>query len=1008
MSNKISAIAAAAALTLTIMSPALTASAADIEYVTLLGEDPDRLSEVCGKAELIREYELFGGCAVKVPEYSLIAASRAGYREAAEFKAAGLTSESAPAEYEPETDNCSFSGEGMCIAVVGTGFLTSHESFFLTSEGRLKKEFVDSAELNAVCSESLYVSEKIPFAYNYADKSPDVSRLEQHGTAVISAAAGNSASPDHAPGAAPEAQILAMKVFSDDTLTAGEADVIAAIEDAVTLGADVIYLAFGEPCGFYDASSGGLSLGSAIDAAKAAGVVVTAAAGDSRQIGYVSPYYSEAAILAPTTDRPDTGTISYPGSADAYAVGCAVTNIRSADCLLLGDEKLPYGDTNHLWPLPTGGVSFRSYFGGQTFDYEFVPGLGRESDFDGIDLAGKLAIIERGELTFNEKCRNAALHGAVGVIIVDTQPDPDTALDVRMDISESPIPAIIISSASASLLREAETKKVTVSATERYYSEYRPTPTPSSESASGATPELLLKPDISVVGDSIECASPDGGYSTVGGSSISAARAAGMLVCVMQKLRADGYTKYESAERAEDLLASSAMIMTGLDRTPLSPRKQGSGAASLERALSAELLITSDGGHRIELGQTDRNWFSFGVTVENLTDSEKLCSLDAIVGSDSYDSFVYSELDTESEKPLSAMLGKLPSDSVSFIGPFSPFTAARVFPGDECMNLNSASENGAPYEFTLGAGESRTFRLTVLLDSKTLGEYRKAFPNGFFAEGYIRVCETSDESGDTTASIPFLAFIGDWSRAGVFDAELYSGITRLADSIYLYREYGGETEVGDSRIVLGANPLARSGADLPSKELICFSPTEDIPTAKVYLNLGLLRNVTDTKVRVLDSDGNIVHEYERGKVSRTYLDYTTNMVVSEQLEVWNGRADDNYYYIYPDGLYTVEITCKAPGGERISRLSYPLVIDTEPPELVSYEFVERDGNIFLKIEAADSFAVAGVNVSDENSIGASLDDGLYDITNLGRYIYIELTDYALNTMVVRVENPLRG
>ncbi|PTM57650.1 M20/M25/M40 family metallo-hydrolase [Desmospora activa] len=44
-------------------------------------------------------------------------------------------------------------------------------------------------------------------------------------------------------------------------------------------------------------------------------------------------------------------------------------------------------------------------------------GLGRSQDFSDVDVKGKIALIQRGEITFYEKAKNAADAGAVGTII---------------------------------------------------------------------------------------------------------------------------------------------------------------------------------------------------------------------------------------------------------------------------------------------------------------------------------------------------------------------------------------------------------------------------------------------------------------------------------------------------------------------------------------------------------------------------------------------------------------
>jgi lactocepin len=279
---------------------------------------------------------------------------------------------------------------------------------------------------------------------------------------MLSAAAGNNLkNPELPSGTAPEAQILAMKVYSDILGTANEAVLISAMEDAVNLGADVICLSLGEPCGFSDSSASGVSIESAIREAEARGIIVVASAGNSGKLGQKSIYYDEYAISAPTTDKPDTGSIAYPGSsASAFTAACAKSNISIADYLTLSDGiNIPYGDSNYMYLLPSGGKSFRNLFDGKALNYEIIDGIGKPEEFGSApDLSGKLAVIERGDLTFVAKAQNAAEHGAIGVIIIDNQPDAMAALSVKMELSTAPIPVIIISKESGSLLKSTDTK----------------------------------------------------------------------------------------------------------------------------------------------------------------------------------------------------------------------------------------------------------------------------------------------------------------------------------------------------------------------------------------------------------------------------------------------------------------------------------------------------------------------------------------------------------------------
>lgn len=51
-----------------------------------------------------------------------------------------------------------------------------------------------------------------------------------------------------------------------------------------------------------------------------------------------------------------------------------------------------------------------------------VPGVGKPEDFAKTDVNGAIAIVRRGEIPFFEKARNAKAAGAVGVVIVNSQP----------------------------------------------------------------------------------------------------------------------------------------------------------------------------------------------------------------------------------------------------------------------------------------------------------------------------------------------------------------------------------------------------------------------------------------------------------------------------------------------------------------------------------------------------------------------------------------------------------
>ena len=81
-------------------------------------------------------------------------------------------------------------------------------------------------------------------------------------------------------GVAPEAQLLAMKVFSNDPdyPSCNDEDVVAAIDDSVKLGADVINMSLGSDSGFVENSA---PIQKSIREAEEKGVVVVLSAGNS-------------------------------------------------------------------------------------------------------------------------------------------------------------------------------------------------------------------------------------------------------------------------------------------------------------------------------------------------------------------------------------------------------------------------------------------------------------------------------------------------------------------------------------------------------------------------------------------------------------------------------------------------------------------------------------------------------------------------------------------------------
>lgn len=164
-----------------------------------------------------------------------------------------------------------FTGKGMTIAVLDTGLDTAHPAFAnAPADAKFTKDYVSgvlqAADLNAealmpgVTADDVYLSAKIPFAFDYAGKDAqvapgskwDAANLE-HGTHVAGISAGYAVDGEGAvtfSGVAPDAQVIPMKVFDDSGTGATTTTILAALEDAYRLGVDAVNLSLGSYCGF--------------------------------------------------------------------------------------------------------------------------------------------------------------------------------------------------------------------------------------------------------------------------------------------------------------------------------------------------------------------------------------------------------------------------------------------------------------------------------------------------------------------------------------------------------------------------------------------------------------------------------------------------------------------------------------------------------------------------------------------------------------------------------------
>ena len=308
-----------------------------------------------------------------------------------------------------------FTGKGMTIAVLDTGLDTAHPAFAnAPADAKFTKDYISgvlqAADLNAevlmpgVTADDVYLSAKIPFAFDYAGKDAqvapgskwDAENLE-HGTHVAGISAGYAVDGEGAvtfSGVAPDAQVIPMKVFDDSSTGAATTTILAALEDAYRLGVDAVNLSLGSYGGFTVDEDA--LINDVYNKLDDAGIMVITAAGNETSSSYMNSYGTNA----PLTGDPDNSVVAAPS---VYPANLSIASVEGqevyANYVLLGDEKITYTDSQTSFLGLDSYVSLLKIYGDVSddlaapYDYVMVPGYGADSDYEGIDVTGKIAVV---------------------------------------------------------------------------------------------------------------------------------------------------------------------------------------------------------------------------------------------------------------------------------------------------------------------------------------------------------------------------------------------------------------------------------------------------------------------------------------------------------------------------------------------------------------------------------------------------------------------------------------
>ena len=886
-----------------------------------------------------------------------------------------------------------YRGQGRVIAVLDSGLDPDHPVLRLTDNSQSKyktKEDAEKAMKEAGIDYGKWYSDKLPFAFNYNDWNNDIkqSGFKSHGMHVAGTAVGNpkekSGTGDYITGVAPEAQLIFMRVFSESKNSGTESYIYTkAIEDAIKLGADTINLSLGSPAGSVMEVGDGLI--SALEVAKKAGVNIVAAAGNNA-------YFSKGGFdyITPRAVNPDYGTVGRPSvSDDAISVANISNSVLNREIAtvanLLGNVAFNNGNV----PIFT----YSKLFENKDYDYVYV-GVGKEENYEGKDLTGKIALVQRGENSFEDKVKIAKKHGAAGVIAYFN--DGDTIYNVVLNGQDKDFPVVTTYYNFGNELAQHEGEyKI------NFNGKWEKKPNENvgkfdDSSSWGLTVDGYLKPDVTAPGGDIISSYNDGRYGLDSGTSMASPHVAGATALIKQALaeRFPSKTAEELQKLVKHLLMSTASINVNKDNgVYISPRQQGAGLIDAYKAAYGDVYVTgtSDYGS-VSLGNVGDK-FDVKLLVHNISDKPKTLKYKStLITDDAY--------------------GEGNGDWTGY------------------LTMTSRLLNEIEGEKTVTVGANSTSEITVSVDaSKYNEELLKLFKNGYYLEGFVEFYGADGKSTDKVASIPFVGFKGEFQNLPVLEKPIYS----MKDGEKPTYEYGFDSnnnnwdsltdmnftgilttykeDKKDKRTLAGAyiNPITNVRF---FTDKIFFSPNGDENYDEIGMRGVFLRNYENLKLTVYAKDDverkNPLYENGNASGNKNFFNNTGKKYTALSLTNWKG-VDKNGNPL-PDGEYQYVLSYSSQAtGAKMQETSFNVVIDRKAPKITGanggyydeatrkftpYPILEDGSGVFYKKLSY------GKNVIQPNEDGSyTIPEGvdLKDVT-------FEVKDFADNKDSITLSN----
>ncbi|MGC4379185.1 S8 family serine peptidase [Fictibacillus sp. Mic-4] len=880
-----------------------------------------------------------------------------------------------------EWKNYGYTGKGTVVAVIDTGIDYTHKDMKLdsTKNEKLTKAKVESL-IKSKNLKGKFYTDKVPYGYNYFDKNDEVRDLgpgaSMHGMHVAGTVGANG-DEEHGngiKGVAPDAQLLAMKVFSNDqSFGSTWGDIyIKAIDDAITLGADVINMSLGSPASFVDKTDPEQQ---AITNAVNNGILCSISAGNEDTFAEGYETY---------TSNPDIGLVGAPSVTNE---SLSVASLENTKIMLKGMQVSVDGqDQGYLAYKQTESPNAAKTLGSGKQEVVFV-GDGQPANYEGKDVKGKVVLAVRtGSYFYADIQKTAEEHGAAAVLIRGAIAHGDY---VNPSLKNPTIPVLTLSlkdgdDLAASL--QADKKVEVVFDDSNKAVDNSAAGQMSSFTSWGVTPNLDFKPEITAPGGQIYSTLNNNQYGVMSGTSMAAPHVSGGAALMLERVDKD--FKFKGADRVK--MAKNILMNTSkpqydhgknneqLHNTTLfySPRREGAGLMNLEDAMQTPVVVTESksGDAKAALKQVGQS-FDFTLNLKNYSAKDAEYNVLGTVQSDL--------ADNEGNNYKEA------------VGIYKKGSVGKEYTGEFPISFEVNGKKAASVK--VPAKGTAKVKVKVILKDTVDGVNQKSldelYPNGYFVEGFVRFLDKNGKN--SPLSVPYIGFKGEWDKAPILDGMSYEDDTYYGMAGLVTED--GKAEDGSTKYsYLGKNALdPKAGVD---PEHVGFSPNGDGKYDTILPQLTFLRNAKHVEYRIVDS-----HKKSLVKLA-TSEDVTKNYKPAESPynlvtdATWDGKVKGEKVQ---DGKYYYEVKSVIDYPKAKWQTKYiPFIVDTKAPE-VSGTVDYSTGKVSWKTKENGSgvsyydIKVDGKSVLDKPLAGSETSYTLKDLSPKAK-VEVVAYDYAGN------------